>query len=105
MQIIIWHKTKSYQAFLKDTHANNNLSKYSNPSIVPNGSIELRITEGTASWKANFPSLKAFANIYRWSNDTTAQLSWALKISYLIIKSAEVSSRQLAESLFSLKYK
>lgn len=60
--------------------------------------------EGTSSWKANFPSLKVFANIYRYSNDTTAQMSWALRISYLMIKFPEVSSKQLAESSFSLKY-
>lgn len=104
MQIIIWQKTKSYQTYLKDTHANSNQSKSSNPSIVSNGSIKFRVTEGTSRWKANFPSLKVFANIYRYSNDTTAQMSWALKISYLIIKPAEISSRQLAESSSSLKY-
>ena len=104
MQIIIWQKTKSYQTFLKDTHAKSNLSKSSNPSIVLNGSIKCRLTEGTSSWKTNFPSLKVFANIYSYSNDTTAQMSWPLKISYLIIKPAEISPTQVAESSSSLKY-
>ena len=89
--IQIWYKTKSYQTFLKGTHVD------SNPSATPIAHNQLRIIESTSSWKVNFPSLKVFVNIYRWSNDTTAQMS-----STLITKSAEVSSRQLAENSFSL---
>lgn len=71
------------------------------PSNVINGSIQFQITEGTLSWKVNFPNLKAFANIHRCSDTTTTKKAEFLgkkKPFDTQSNGAEVSSREIANN-------